>query len=385
MTFIDIGNKFRPERLTYLRELKNETLIEVGKVVDNSPQLVSLWEHGKSTPSFQHMEKLAEHFGTTRAFFVNNTPLPQNSGNTFYRKLVAVPKKKWTQAERTAKLYAYFEEQISGMLNLQYFKLPDYANRSQNFQMLDYDYIDEVAKAVRKEFSLGNGPISNMTLLVEKMGIRVQFMNFFSEKIDALTDQLDNHFYIILNSERTSSVRIRFNLAHELGHALLHSFYLLSDTNTPAKRKIIEAEANHFAGALLMPADGLAIDMGYTNMAYLKELKKHWLVAISALIYRGNELGLIADQQALFLRQTIARNGWNKEEPYDDTIPIEKPTFLNSAIEFMNYDKGQLLNAVAGKTGWKENTIISILNNINFSSAIEKASEPKLRLIKNDF
>lgn len=209
---------------------------------------------------------------------------------------------------------------------------------------------------------MGIGPISNATLLVERLGIRVAFADLSSYGIDAVTVKINRHFIILLNSEITSSVRIRFNIIHELGHILLHSRYSTNDINNSNNHRRIESEADHFAGVLLMPEEGLAIDMQYTNMEYLKSLKKHWLVSLQALIYRGNEVGLISDQQSLYLRQTIARNHWRKEEPFDNFIPIERPSLLKSTLRFTNADENNFFEKTSYQTGIAINDIIKILN-----------------------
>lgn len=338
-------------RLTFLRELNGMTVKEVAEELNVTSSYVSQMEHNKKNIDFNSIIKLSKVFGVSKKFILNEDPLPKLSKTMFYRKKSVVTKKKQVQASRKACLFSYLEEQVSLSFGLNYFTLPEYANFEEKFKMLNFRFIDSVANKVRKEFSFGNGPISNMTLLVEKMGIRISFVNLEDQGIDAITVKSEGRFYILINSNTSSSVRIRFNIAHELGHILLHSKYSEIDVNNSSNHKRIEAEANHFASALLMPEDGIAADMYSTNMEHLKQLKKHWLVSIQALIYRGNELDLITDKQALFLRQTISRNHWRYTEPYDDTISIEWPTFLASAFKFLNTDEKQYIEEISYRTG----------------------------------
>ena len=177
-------------------------------------------------------------------------------------------------------MIAYCDSLISNKFNLRSFQLPRYALKNSTFRCIDFEQIDSIASQVRTQFSLGMGPISNMTLLIERMGIRVNFIDFENDKIDALTEKIGSQYFISINSRRTSSVRIRFNLAHELGHILLHSGYSHNDISNNSKHKRIEQEAQHFASALLMPEKGLALDMAQTNMNFLKGLKLHWLVSL---------------------------------------------------------------------------------------------------------
>ncbi|MFD1317038.1 helix-turn-helix domain-containing protein [Loigolactobacillus zhaoyuanensis] len=362
MAVISMSRGFNPEKLAYLREMKGYTLQQVSDGTFLSIQYISQFEHGERRPNFEQIIKLAGFFGVEHTFFLNSVDIPKNTGATFYRKLQKVPKKKYLQAERQTKWFSMFDQELSAQLKIGYGSLPKFANESTSVTMLDEQYIEDMATSVRKSFKLGVGPIGNMTLLIERMGIRVNFADLTSEHIDALTDQLDNHFYITVNKTNRPSVRIRFDLAHELGHILLHSHYPQSDIADKSNHKFIEAEANHFAGALLMPVEGLAMDMASTNMEYIVSLKKHWKVSIQAMIYRGCQIGLITDQQALFLRQTIARKGWRISEPYDDSIEIEQPTFLESALKYKTTNPDQLIKSVSSFLGRKHSPNLKLVN-----------------------
>ncbi|KRK34365.1 XRE family transcriptional regulator [Loigolactobacillus bifermentans] len=361
MAVISMSRGFNPKKLLYLRELNDVTLKQVAESTFLSVQYISQFEHGDRRPNFEQIIRLANFFNVEHTFFLNDVSIPENTGATFYRKLQKVPKKKYVQAERQTKWFSIVDQLLSTELRVGHGQLPDFANKSNHVEMLDEQYIEDMATSVRKHFKFGVGPIRNVTLLVERLGIRVQFSDLSSEHIDALTDQLDNHFYITVNTSRRPSVRIRFDLAHELGHILLHSHYPQSEVSKKANHKFIEAEANHFAGALLMPAEGLAMDMAATNMEYLVSLKRHWKVSIQAMIYRGCQIGLITDQQALFLRQTIARKGWRVSEPYDDSIEVEQPSFLRSALEYKATNSEELIDYVYHIIGRKKDSELKLV------------------------
>lgn len=64
-------------------------------------------------------------------------------------------------------------------------------------------------------------------------------------------------------------------------------------------------------------------------------LKQHWLVSISALIHRSEDVGLIDPEQAKRLWIAMARRGWRRDEPLDDVIPVEEPRLLRTAFELV--------------------------------------------------
>jgi|SRR3989344_562486 len=75
---------------------------------------------------------------------------------------------------------------------------------------------------------------------------------------------------IYLNDENQSITRQRFTIAHEIGHMILHhnlqslmrKIFLRQDVVVP--RDEIEAEANYFAGYLLMPDGAIEDRLKYT-------------------------------------------------------------------------------------------------------------------------
>ena len=144
-----------------------------------------------------------------------------------------------------------------------------------------------------------------------------------------------------------SSCRIRFSLAHELGHILLHSYVTNEDLKNKDFLDKIEKEANTFASCFLLPRESFILDVNALSLEYFMLLKEKWKVSISALIYRCKELELIDNNLNLSLRKRISAKRWNKIEPLDDTIPYENPQLFKQALEFIiqnsNTKKGDIL------------------------------------------
>lgn len=344
-------------KLKFFRELSGYSMKEVGEKIDVSPMMISYWENGKKSLTFDKLIKLSKIYDIDHRFLLNNLNIPQNTEATFFRKKSISTKKQTTMIEHKIRFLSILDSFISNEYSLQYFMLKHWEVEKIN-KNNSRDSIKSKTKMIREKFDLETGPISNMTLLAEKMGIRVIFFDFKTDKIDAITEKIDDKFYIGINISNTTSVRTRFNIAHEIGHIFLHSNYEKNFINNTSNHRMIEDEANYFAGELLMPSEGIALDMSRVNMNYLIELKKHWKVSLQALIYRGNELGLITNQQALFLRQTIYRNNWSKNEPFDDAIKLEKPTLLNSVINYNNGSYSYILN----NTNFKKKSLYELLS-----------------------
>ncbi|TKH16584.1 ImmA/IrrE family metallo-endopeptidase [Bacillus wiedmannii] len=329
--------QFNGKKLKLAREIRSMTTTELAGKIDVSHQMISKYEKGENTPQEEKIKLISQALQFPRTFFFTSYFLENNDRTSpdFFRKGAAVAKKYQIQVEANTTISVGIKKYLESKLKLPKFTMPNFALVQKEFRQLDFDDIEDTANALRDLFNLKRGPIGNITLLCERMGIGVFFADLDSTKIDAHTVFVDNTPYIILNKERKSSVRMRFNIAHELGHILLHSQYQTKDVANSSNHKRIEDEANHFAGCLLLPGDGLALDMAASNLTYLISLKKHWKASIQAIIYRSEQLGLFSSNHTLHLRQQISRNSWRKFEPLDDEIPIEEPQVLKQAIQVL--------------------------------------------------
>jgi Zn-dependent peptidase ImmA (M78 family) len=166
------------------------------------------------------------------------------------------------------------------------------------------------------------------------------FGKVIGEEIDAYSPWTRNDRpYIILGNMKRSAVRRNFDIAHELGHLLLH--YRLEFANLDRKEhKVIENEANNFAGAFLLPEDEFALDMKYvahiTNPDAYLDLKKKWKTSLQVLGYRAAQLGLIEPKDHRNFYAAMHRKGYLKIEPLDKLIPLQKPMKIKTIIDLVS-------------------------------------------------
>ena len=100
--------------------------------------------------------------------------------------------------------------------------LPKINYPEANFE-LDENLIEKYAKELRACWGLGNGPVVNLTNVAQKNGIMISQMPLGVSKIDAFSVWYDGIPYIFLSADKLSNARIRFDIAHELGHLIMHS------------------------------------------------------------------------------------------------------------------------------------------------------------------
>lgn len=305
---------------------------ELSKDLKVSQQMVSKYEKSLSVPTYEVLARLSTVLDFPISYFYRNHEVSDVTAG-FYRKSSNVPKKAKHKVAERVSFFSSILDEIASVVNLPIYTDPVPVKRSTEFTEIPFKYLDQISRDIRKKFNFGIGPLLNITGFLESLGIFIIFTDLQSEKIDAFTIFQENGRPIILiNSRRTSSSRIRFNLVHEFAHILFHREYVKKYENG-AKYSRIEREANYFSGCFLVPEEGLLNDMSAVSLQHFIVLKQHWHVAIAALIYRANQCGFISETHTLHLRQQISRNKWRIVEPLDDTIEIEFPQLINQALE----------------------------------------------------
>ena len=190
---------------------------------------------------------------------------------------------------------------------------------------------------MRKKWELDlSSPINNLIQVAEKNGIVIAEANMSNQTLDAVSRWIVDRPFIMLTDNSESAVRRRFNVAHELGHILLHnSIESIHDYSAQDLKNVIEMQANLFASHFLLPSQAFTDSLLSTSLDYYVDLKKYWKVSIQAMIYKTYSLNLINDDQRLYLNKRISANKWRTKEPYDDAMPIEKPKLLKMVIEMI--------------------------------------------------
>ena len=185
---------------------------------------------------------------------------------------------------------------------------------------------DRAADALRHRWRLGNEPIPNLVELLEERGVKIFAVDLGSVGGLAARAGRPSHPavpLIVVNATNWGE-RQRFTIAHELGHIVLDVASSLD----------AERVAHRFAGAFLMPAEALWLEVGKHRSAIalgeLLVLKHVFGVSIQALTHRCRDLDIInqATYRALF--SEFNRLGW-RSEPYEEyrAMPGELPNRFN--------------------------------------------------------
>lgn len=328
---------FVPQRLLAAREARGLTATELADLTGVTRQSISAYEKGKQTPSPMVLTRISEKLNLPSAFFLKR-PYQRDQNPISFRSLSAATKRARIRAEMRLDWLKETIDYLSQFVDLLPVNVPNF-DVGKDPSVLSLEEIEDIAAKCRREFGLGDGPISNMVRLLENHGVIVTRQELNAPKLDAFSKWFSSNGVpiVVLGADKHSAVRSRLDAAHELGHLVLHC----SVRKMGAFIKIVEAQAFRFASAFLLPAETFTRDFGFPSLDTLWMLKSKWKVSIGAMVKRCQELGIIDEDHATRLWINYNRRGWKKKEPLDDTLPVEEPVFIRRCIELIVREKVQ--------------------------------------------
>ena len=326
----------KPERLTKARKAKRLTQQGLADKLDLTRQSISAFELGIRHPDGATLFKIANVLEQPISYFGNTMPDGFGIISTcFFRAFGPDTKLRNEQCKVLGEWISSITNYFSKKVNFPSLHLPNFSSNSITNFYTDTD-IDDIATKVRREWGLGDGPISNLVALLESKGIFIaQLPIFDDDQVNAFSFWSGPIPFIILGGDQKSATRRRFDVAHELGHLILHHGIDYSELENKEILNRIESEANKFASAFLLPFNTFPNEVLSTRLDSFVELKRRWKTSISAQIYRCKTLGIFSELQFLNLYKQLSARKWRTKEPLDDEIPFENPSLLRKAIELL--------------------------------------------------
>lgn len=310
------------------------TLEDVAAHIDKTRQYVHKIETEQIVPSEATLNAIAQLTQVDPVFFVRQASAPINEDQCHFRKQFttrsAVKQVALAKGEMFRRLVVELEEQL---------ELP--STSIPQIEANSLIEIEQAAEACRRHWGLGLGPIQSMMRVAERAGVLVTSFRGVSREVDAYSISAARPV-IVVNSDDVSACRLRFDIAHELGHLVLHVGIATGDRKT-------EGEANRFAGAFLLPRSSFVKEFPklrgmHLNWQGLSEMKLRWKVSKAALLYRAKQLSLISEEQYKTGVIRLNRGGEARIEREDGGIAKEVPELFTQAIKLgfshskMNFD-----------------------------------------------
>ncbi len=166
------------------------------------------------------------------------------------------------------------------------------------------------AQLLREEWGLGTKPLPNLVQLCESRGISVMVLPDAAMQVDAFSLWYEGKPFIFIARQKTPE-RARFDIAHELGHLVLHRFAPVDDSSA-----VQEREADEFASALLMPESLLAEYLPQNpSVDDLVEAKYIFQVSAFALATSLHKSGRMTDWIYRKVCIELTRRGYRDGEP----------------------------------------------------------------------
>lgn len=164
------------------------------------------------------------------------------------------------------------------------------------------------ARVLRANWSLGSQPLPNAVQLVESHGVRVYTLPPVAEEVDAFSCWHRDIPYIFL-SRRRSPERMRFDVAHELGHLVMHSTCSGDEANQ-------ERQADQFASEFLMPRDALPSQIRRNpSTAEILDVRSTLKVSAMALTRAVHAADRMSDWHYRQLSIDLSGRGYRSDEP----------------------------------------------------------------------
>lgn len=313
------------KRIRQFRRAHGLTQQELSDATDGlvTKQSISKYERGKSQPSPQVLQALAEVFDIKTADLFR-TPAA-NIEFVAYRKASKLGKRKQEQVESLVTRELEKRLRLQDLLG----KVRDVDIPVKHWSVSTPDDAEQAAEELRMRWEFGHNPIASVTDTLEDRHVHVipiEAPDSF-DGISALAYEDDTLLAaaVVCQDDRPGE-RQRLNLAHELGHLVLDVDG--SDDYTE------EDAAFRFGAAFLVPAEALRRDVGRSRstiqLQELLLLKRHYGLSIQALLYRMRDLEIISEHHYRQWCIQINKQGWKTTEP--EEMEPEQPSWFRRGV-----------------------------------------------------
>lgn len=326
--------KVIPYRIKQARVSRGLSMVELSELVSVSKQAISQYEMGKNAPSKAILNSISMVLRYPISFFYKPVPVNENASSAvFFRSRKTARVKALSAAREKIEIFREINDYLEQYVDFPILNLPKITYEDEGINPIDNEQIEQYALILREYWGLGKGPIDNLISIVQKNGIMVSKMQLRLNKLDAFSVWFDNKPFIFLSSDKDTNVRIRFDIAHELGHLLMHAdYYSEEDLKNSAIHEKLENEADRFAGAFLLPKESFSKDVFSTSIDHFIQMKAKWMVSIGCMIYRCDTLGILSSNQIKYLKDQMTTRVYWRKEPLDREMPVEKPFAHKQAI-----------------------------------------------------
>ena len=309
--------KINHKAIVLAREVRGHSQKEFAELLEIDQAIISKIEQGLRPVTESLLTQISKILDFPENFFFEPVET-YGLSMVYFRKRKSLPVRWFNELKANIELRRFHIEKLLASVDVEV--------------KLEYTEPDEtqtpedIARACRYKWGIPEGPIKNVVDVLEDAGILVLKLPMTHEKLDGITFFTSNwHPIIYINYDKPPD-RINFNLAHELGHLVMHLLYV------PTADRDTEDEANRFASEFLMPESEIKPYLNELSLPELADLKRMWNVSMAAVLYKAHYLGCISDSKYTNLNIQLSAAGYKTREP-DLGLVKHEPRLLTELIE----------------------------------------------------
>lgn len=337
---------FSPRRLRMARDLAGVSQADLGEVAGVTAAAVSLYERGAATPTPECLAVFAKQLDVDVPFF--HASAVRAEVPAFFRSLRAASARERRRARHKTEVVHELVETLEAEV-----RLPDLDLPRIPVQEGEGGRPAEAARRTRESWGVRPGPIDNMVYLVERRGVVVARPRSGDARIDAYSVGFPGRPVIVMSSAKGKRDRSRFDVAHELGHLIMHE-------PAHAMTRWVENQAHEFAAEFLMPAQDIIRELEQAaDLSGLLNLKRKWGVSLAALVRRQRDLEIIEQGTYTRMMKSMSARGWRRNEPVD-LGGLEVPRLLKKAMDVAGLKEDDL----ARRTGFTIALVRDVMDSI---------------------
>lgn len=351
-------------RIHVAREARGLTQQAVARRVGVKQPVLSRVERDLTPATPTLIGSLSPVLGFPESFFHTAAPPSLDGASLRFRARAGAATRDLVQSRRTAELVFEHHERMRAQVR----------TTRLGFAAIDGLSVPAATAHARASLDLSpEGPIPFLTLAAERAGIAIVAMPLAAGRNDAFSLWRDKRPLIAMLGDVPGD-RLRFSLAHEVGHLLLHAHRAIDS-------QAAEAEADAFAAELLVPKRAFAERLpSRVTLGTLLALKGTWGVSLSVLIRQAYNVGAISREQYSSLFRQISARKWTRDEP--GPVPVERPRAFRKMAEVL-YGQNIDVEAMAASAHWTTSWTLEVLAQHAGPNQLPLASTTVARSVSN--
>ena len=307
-------------RVTLARQRAGLSKSALAHKAGTTPRTVTTWE--STGPPSSRLHQIATITGMPPEFFSTKEIDLLEEKQVFFR------------ARRRSPSALLRRSTAFGALGVEFYRSVSKHFRTPALSLIDTEFRNspqEAAMALRLAWGMGLGPAPNLVQMAEAHGIRVLGIPLEDVKVDAFSFwSAEGRPFIFLSRVKTAE-RSRFDLAHEIGHLVLHSDVTRTEESTDRQ---IEHEANIFAAEFLLPTEALRAKLSSPpSLDTLMKIKSTYGTSAIATARSIYDAGL-SDWGYRQMLAALTTRGFHQGEP-GSTLPYEKSRVFSTVNDHL--------------------------------------------------